>query len=100
MYKFIVCNLIERIRVGSGMYIGEPSVKLLNIYIEGYLAGARDFGCFQRDIKYYNFTKWITQKYDIKDKTIDWAGILIRISGDDENAFYLFWQVWDEYLNE
>ena len=94
-------ELIQLLRVRTVMYIGQQSVIRLAAFIHGFF-----FAVYHREKNnemsmYMNkFTLWLASQNSIKE-VLGWDSILLRLANnDDEAAFHLFWEKWDEFCNE
>lgn len=93
-----VLKLLFEIRKRPGMYLGEVSLERLRIYIAGYIYAMHQEGIDCGENVYYDFNKWIHDKYNIK-KTISWDRYLPNIACNSNDAFKLFYEELDLYIN-
>lgn len=88
-------ELLEKIRIRPGMFLGKPSIELLRAFISGYLVNKKE-----PDIDtdfYLEFQTFIEQKYSRKGTT-HCITIIQSITTSDEEAFYKFFELLDEFL--
>ena len=94
-------ELMEKIRKTPGLYLGEKSVIRLDSFLQGYHAACY-FEMHKNflDGELQNFTKWLAKSFGDTD-IIGYAKLLLsQTDSDDEAAFDLFWQEWDEFCKE
>ena len=94
-------SLIELIRKRPAMYIGEPKIYNLSHFLFGYsFAMYENFNMqeFQKPLR--DFNDWLETKYKCK-ASIGWARLLLLHVNDNEDmAFDLFWEEWDDFLSQ
>jgi len=93
--------ILTPLRQRPAMYIGRYSIIRLRAFLDGYFEAIR-----LRDHNPHlmrtmsGFTSWLASKYCITG-VLGWDTILLRqTNDDDEAAFHLFWEKWDEYCRE
>ncbi|WP_025744100.1 hypothetical protein [Aquimarina pacifica] len=90
-----IVKILNEIKSKPAMYIGRSSIFCLRAYL---------FGCYRslpkEDIEFLNdFQSWIENKYKI-DTSHSWADILHFYSTDEQDALKLFFNEFDEFLNQ
>jgi hypothetical protein len=99
-------NLLELLRaIGKkpGMYIGNcHSIWHLKTFIVGFQSGSIGRGPYQEgDLILDSFTFWVCTRFGIPDGAMDWSGHIWRHCGeDDEAAFRMFFELFEEYIKE
>jgi len=92
----------RNLRDCPAMYLGVASITRLCMFLYGY--GACIFDC-TGSMKFYapmrQFTWHLTHKYHVL-MSYDWSSILLHLRADDneEEAFSLFWEEWDEFISK
>ena len=88
-------------RTDPCMYIGEYSMTKFGMYLQGYLHACMDLDKdFIRPKEFALFRNRLAKKYhNLKSIWIDGL-VLEKAEGDEEQAFHLFWQEWDEFCKE
>lgn len=93
-YKFL-----EDIKKKPGLYIGTKSLISLTYFLDGifytlhYLNGQKEYPNFLE-----GFQEWIQIRFDITS-TQHWSNIINFYSSNDVNAFDLFFELLNEFLN-
>ncbi len=96
-------SLVDILKVRPEMYIGRRSVTALFYYLFGYYNAVCDiFDTRDFNIPSNQFRDWLCTKYSNKNVgAVDWLYLLLTATdGDEEMAFNLFWQEWDEFLSQ
>ncbi|MBW4612450.1 MAG: hypothetical protein KME21_04075 [Desmonostoc vinosum HA7617-LM4] len=94
-----IFDLLEKIRVRPGMYIGHISAHDLFIFLEGYQTARQELGIelTQAEIEFYDeFQPWLQERYNISISA-SWAKIIEFYTGSDERAFHRFFELLDEF---
>lgn len=93
-----IFSLLNKIKQNPNMYLGRPSLELLFAFITGCI-------CFHNEREHIfmeflpGFQNFIEAKYNIK-KDYGWSSIIQEISNNDMEAFYMFFELLNEYLNQ
>lgn len=93
-------KLLSSIKTMPGMYIGSKKLTYLEHFIHGYnsamfFLGIKD----QHNIMPDGFQEYIVEKYNISVYTPkNYFSIISENTPDDEQAFDVFFQLLDEYL--
>lgn len=87
--------LLKKIKIRPGMYFGKPSITRLNIFIHGYNFAHVEEGKARR-IDLDEFQGFIEAIYSEKC-SIGWADIILEDCGDEEEAFWKFYELYGEF---
>ena len=92
----IILDLLQDIRKRPGLFLGKVSLELLNAFIGGCCCYCSKLnGCFP-DF-FYKFQRFIENRYQDQSEQGWWS--IIRFScNNDEEAFYKFFDLLDEFL--
>jgi len=83
--------LLSEIKCSPNIYLGTPSITRLSAFIDGYLLGS---GIHEKFLD--SFQDWITLKFGIKS-VHKWSDILLFFEQSEEKAFWLFFDLLDEF---
>lgn len=91
-------NLLERIKQKPGMYLGNCSITRLNMLLVGYSQARMELELPRtvQEQEFDQFQEWIQHKYNISDSK-GWDSIILLNSTDEKEAFYKFFQLFDEF---
>ena len=91
-------NLLERIKQRPGMYLGHCSITRLNMLLVGYSQARMELGLPRtaQEQEFDQFQEWIQNKYNISESQ-GWDSIILLNSIDEKEAFYKFFQLFDEF---
>lgn len=85
------------------MYLGETSISNLYTWLLGYNAARDELQVAKtaEERKFQRFQPWLQKKYDVST-TASWASLILSHSSneDEEDAFYKFFDLLDEFLEE
>lgn len=89
---------ILKVKENPSKYIGEPSLRRLNLFILGYTLSQADEG---NNLSNYldGFQKFVQQKYNIKH-SIRFSEIIRCFSSSDSHAFERFYELLEEFYKE
>jgi hypothetical protein len=96
-------SLLDQVRQRPAMYIGQPSLTRLHIFLEGY-----GFALFKHQIKiavesppFDGFHDWTARRFGWRESTAGWCNIILQETGNDESAALdRFFQLLDEFRSE
>lgn len=92
----ILYKKIQQIKQKPGMYIGKPSLHLLQAYLNDYVAYHNE----TNDPNYFfmpEFQEYIQRRFNITT-THSWANIITFYSNNDDDAFNRFYQLLEEFF--
>ncbi|OMF02653.1 hypothetical protein BK127_37060 [Paenibacillus sp. FSL H7-0331] len=81
------------------MYLGRPSVFLLQAYMNGYVDYYNEVNEEQNYFFLPQFQEYIQKRFKI-ESTHSWAQIISFYSSSDEEAFNAFYRLLDEFIEE
>jgi hypothetical protein len=94
-------EILRQVEVRPGMYLGQPSVDHLFMFLVGYKTARRELGIElteQEEDFCGEFQPWLQRKYQVQT-VVSWAQIILMHSGDETEAFQMFFKLLDEFLN-
>ncbi|MGK7926248.1 MAG: hypothetical protein AB4290_13560 [Spirulina sp.] len=91
-------GLIQNIKQRPGMYLGQPSITRLRIFLMGYGMARGDLGISltEQEKQFAGFQKWIEQKYQ-SNTTEGWHRIILSQVQDEKLALDLFFELLEEF---
>lgn len=92
-----IVNLIAAIRECPGIYIGTKSLKLLHLFILGYIYAMKQEGIDCGKEIFYSFNEWHAAKYNIK-KVVLWDDYLPDVCDKSNDPFDLFFEEFFYYV--
>jgi len=96
----LLFGILEKLRERPILYIGEKSVVGLHLFLCGYFVAYRETIKTFIGRELHDFTDWLANRYS-RSSVVGFRGLLLeKTNGDDEAAFDLFWQEWDEFCKE
>ncbi len=90
-------ELIDLIRMRTGMYIGHSSPTHLNSFLSGYFFAKKDETIKEEKPDFHGFHDWVAIKFDYYESTSGWAYMIEDQREDEKEALYLFYELLDEY---
>lgn len=93
-------QLLDALHAKPGMYIGEPSLEKLHTFVNGYLycMNKRDNVVYEYVSGFQIFVEQYYQVFENKNFHHHWSRIISFFSSTEEQAFYKFYELLDEYL--
>lgn len=95
-----IFEILEKIQVKPGMYIGKASVSDLFMFLVGYKTARRELEIEleQREADFCeNFQPWLQRKFEVLTTVKSWATIILLQCQDEKEAFYYFFKLLDEF---
>lgn len=92
-------NLLHKIKENPVPYLGKPSLTCLHSFLIGYLSTRYDLGLDREGTILDGFQEWI-QKREKNQASRSWAGIILCSNVGERSAFYRFFELLDEFLNQ
>jgi hypothetical protein len=91
-------ELLKSVKKRPEIYIGEKSLSLLYIFIQGFLHAFYTMNNTNNYVGFYSgFQDWIQKRYDISSSQ-SWCRIIRFFSSNEADAFDNFYRLLDEYL--
>ena len=93
--------LLKELRVRYGVHIGEKSLKLLGVYLSGYVHAQLDLipdFLKSQDLGWFEFERFISDRYNPKKLTLNSFSLIRMQCESDEEAFDMFYELLDEFL--
>lgn len=94
-----IYELLEAIRKRPAMYLGRPSISLLEAYLHGYCAGMQSHGLTASEaLPFAAFNSWVIARLYPCERNSLWGWLILRAcDGNEERAFDRFFEFLDEY---
>ena len=89
-----VLPFVDFLRKRPGMYLGKPSLYGFHCFLDGIELAARVGKAELQDL--LDADTWIAQKFGVRGRSFALA--LEKCNNDDTEAFYLWFQWYDEYM--
>ncbi len=93
-------NLLEKIRVKPGLYIGTASITHLRMFIVGYRFARSEMSINNTEAEsdfYKNFQPWLQNRLSIRTVNA-WDKIILLTCIDEKASFDYFFQLLEEFL--
>jgi len=93
--------MYQKIREKPGLYLGKPSLSLLFSFMCGYMIRQYEiFGDEQTSNLSKNFLRYIQDYYEISETSKNWCTIICENCSNEEEAFYKYYELWDEFSRQ
>ena len=94
-------ELLNKIQQKPGMYIGVPSLTHLSMFLCGYAFSLQEQGLVltAAEEEFDRFQFWVQRRFNV-NAAVSWSKIILLYSADDRAGFELFFELWNEFLNE
>ncbi|BAU11325.1 hypothetical protein LEP3755_18180 [Leptolyngbya sp. NIES-3755] len=92
-------EILDQIKARPGMYLGNPSVENLFMFLVGYKTARRELGIepTEEELKFYgDFQPWLQEKFNIRTNN-SWAALIQFHSVNQKEAFDRFFHLLDEF---
>lgn len=92
-------EILEKIRSKPGMYLGQPSVSNLFMFLVGYECARNEWGIElteDEDDFYGEFQPWLQKKLGIITVS-SWAKMIMLYCHDEKTGFEQFFKFFDEF---
>lgn len=87
-------EIIKKVKKSPELYLGKKSLERLDAFISGYIVAC------DNNIEYFpGFSEFIQDRFNIHDSHRD-TEIIQFYSMSDEEAFYQYFELLDEFLNK
>ncbi len=96
-----IFEILEKIRVRPGMYIGRASVSDLFHFLVGFKTALRELEvkATEEEMDFYReFQPWVQQKYHVSTSN-SWAKIIMLHCGSEKEGLDAFYKLLDEFKN-
>ena len=93
-------ELLQEIEQKPGLYIGQPSITDLQIFLAGYHFARQELGIplTDEELRFREFQPWLQQKFDITTSQ-SWARSILAQTADEGAAFERFFTLLREFSN-
>ena len=95
-----IYDVLEAIRRRPTMYIDEPSIRQLHVFLGGYTGGLGRVGYALRGESLRRFNEWIGRRLGFPEPTSGWCNMIRAKSLSDEDAFKRFFLLLDEFKKQ
>jgi hypothetical protein len=93
-------EILNKIKTKPGLYLGQPSVSDLFIFLAGYKTARRELGIEPNEAEkqfYQEFSEFVQNKYQIKTAN-SWAKIIMLSCQDEKEGFRMFFDLLDDFI--
>ncbi|MBE9130109.1 MULTISPECIES: hypothetical protein [unclassified Coleofasciculus] len=93
-------DLLEKIQIKPGLYLGTASITNLRMFLLGYRFARREAGITNTEAEsdfYKNFQPWLQTRLSIRTVSA-WDKLILLTCIDEKAAFDYFFQLLDEFL--
>ncbi|MEH1793680.1 MULTISPECIES: hypothetical protein [unclassified Nostoc] len=90
-------RLFQEIKENPVIYIDKPSITRLHSFLNGYLGARTDLGLDREGSGLEGFQEWI-QEREKTNVSQSWAGIILFVCSSERNAFYSFFEEYEQFL--
>lgn len=90
-------DLIDTIRIKTGMYVVRSSPTHLDAFLSGYFFAKKDEEIKENVPTFHGFPGWVANKFGYYESTSGWANMIEDQREDKIEALYLFYELLDEY---
>jgi hypothetical protein len=94
-----IYDLLALIRVRPGMWIGDPTITRLELFIAGFRGGvhAAHASLDEGKPRFKDFHDWIATRLGQRKNGRGWSMMLLEACGSEEAAFERFWTELDAF---
>ena len=95
-------SIISKIKTKPGMYIGQPTITNLFMFLVGYKTARRELGIKpneQEMIFQKEFQPWLQKRFEVETVN-SYAKIISFYTRDEKEAFNYFFDLLDEFFQE
>jgi len=93
-------DLLEKIKIKPGLYLGTASITNLRMFLLGYRFARREAGITNTEAEsdfYKNFQPWLQNRLSIRTVNA-WDKLILLTCIDEKAAFDYFFQLLNEFL--
>lgn len=95
-------EILEKIRQRPGMYLGQPSVSNLFMFLVGYEIARSELGIelTEAELAFHDeFQSWLQKRLQASS-VASWAKIIMLYCPDEEAGFKYFFELLDEFQQQ
>ena len=95
-------TIINKIKTKPGMYIGQPTITNLFMFLVGYKTARRELGIKPNEAELIfqkEFQPWLQKHFGVETVN-SWAKIISFYTIDEKEAFNYFFELFDEFFQE
>jgi hypothetical protein len=94
-----IYDMLDVIRVRSGMWIGDPEITRLNAFIDGFRTGLNAAHVMLEPERppFADFHAWIANRLGRRLNGYGWSLMLLEACGSEKAAFERFWLELDAF---
>ena len=94
-------TVILRMKERSGMWIGSPSITMLNMFLQGYETALQDLQIESQEVKNFRkFHYYIFKHYNYAYFNKGWCNMILENSLNEADALSKFFPLFESFLQE
>lgn len=100
-YHPTVFDIVHWIRLRPNIFLdGDRSITRIRSFLIGYQCGRGE--CFGEagGEQFGNYIDWLASRLNLEVETASWWKMLLRIEGNEHDAYDRFYSLFDEYCSE
>jgi len=92
-------DLLQQIQQKPGLYLGQPSISQLYMFLQGYNFARRQLNIplSTDEQRFRDFQPWLQQHFNLKTSQA-WSQMILLTVLDEQTAFQRFFDLWGEFL--
>lgn len=95
-----IWNMYQKIKEKPGLYIGKPSLTLLNAFMNGYMIGQYEINGDDEILDDHGLLEYVERYYSVSRTAKGVCCLVCENSESEEEAFYKFFELLKEFLSE
>ena len=94
-------DLLYQIKKKPGLYIGNPSIENLYMFLTGYSFARRELNVSPsaEENEFRQFQPWLQKKFNLKTSQ-SWSQIILSFTLNEEDGFKRFFELFEEFTEE
>ncbi len=94
-------QLLWQIQQKPGLYIGEPSINELYMFLQGYNFARRELKIVPsgEESEFREFQFWLQKKFNLQTSQ-SWSQLILLTSLNEQEGFYRFFELLEEFRHK